>query len=532
MGVVKPPYFVLTALALTVSAPMLVWGIWPGHDAIHHARWLDHFARQLAAGDLYPRWLNGVNHGYGSPTFFFYGPVPCWLTVPWMLLFDGPLAAWQALGWGVAAALAASGAAMFSWLRRITDERWALFAAAVYLLAPYHVAIDAYERAAYAEVWAFVWMPLVLAGIERSNVTRTAIASALLLMTHLPTAFVFAPLAAAYCAVRRDWRAALGGIVGLALAGAYVLPALSLRPLVAIATMFRFQERSFVFESLSGFGGRLTMAAAITLALALVAGWAAGRSGVLWAAGAAAAALLACPLSLPLWQHAPGLASLQFPFRWLSLATLCAAAALGHAQRQRRVAAFFGLLLVIAGAAETARFVYRQYPATLGHPGWQQAVSRVHAMARDPYEYLPETATLLRDYRSEQPLLQLDAIVAAQPAKIERLPAGPREARFRVAAQQPGLLRLPLLAFPLWMRPDRDLGIDVPVEVAGPDGLAAVPVLPGSQDIALRLETTAEEWAGWAFTAAAALGLAAARLIRRAAPPSSRAPSTASERTA
>jgi hypothetical protein len=150
-------------------------------------------------------------------------------------------------------------------------------------------------------------------------------------------------------------------------------------------------------------------------------------------------------------------------------------------------------------------------------------------MARDPYEYLPETALLLRDYRSDEPLRQLNAIVAAQPAKMERRAAGAREARFLVSAEQPGLLRLPLLAFPLWTRPDRDLGIDAPVEVAGPDGLAAVPVMPGAQEIVLRLETTAEEWAGWALTAAAALGLAAARVIRRGARTSSREPSTASE---
>ena len=31
---------------------------------------------QLWSGELYPRWLLGMNSGFGSPTFFVYGPLP------------------------------------------------------------------------------------------------------------------------------------------------------------------------------------------------------------------------------------------------------------------------------------------------------------------------------------------------------------------------------------------------------------------------------------------------------------------------
>ena len=37
--------------------------------------WLDQFVRELAHGNLYPRWLPLSHHGLGSPVFYYYPPL-------------------------------------------------------------------------------------------------------------------------------------------------------------------------------------------------------------------------------------------------------------------------------------------------------------------------------------------------------------------------------------------------------------------------------------------------------------------------
>jgi hypothetical protein len=46
-------------------------------------------------------------------------------------------------------------------LRRFASETAAIVGAVVYLASPYHLTVDLYMRAAFAEFWAFVWMPLI-----------------------------------------------------------------------------------------------------------------------------------------------------------------------------------------------------------------------------------------------------------------------------------------------------------------------------------------------------------------------------------
>ena len=63
-----------------------------GHDFWAHTTWGGHFARQFWDGELYPRWLAYHNEGLGSPTFFFYPPLPFWLTAVIAPLFPAETA--------------------------------------------------------------------------------------------------------------------------------------------------------------------------------------------------------------------------------------------------------------------------------------------------------------------------------------------------------------------------------------------------------------------------------------------------------
>ncbi|MGL6323033.1 hypothetical protein ACSZMP_07810 [Aeromonas rivipollensis] len=102
------------------GAATLAAGGTQGHDLFHHLLSGHYFARQLWQGELYPRWLMAMNGGFGSPTFFFYPPLPYYVSA----LFAGPAApAQQAiyplLG-SATLALLLSGAFAYLWLRATT----------------------------------------------------------------------------------------------------------------------------------------------------------------------------------------------------------------------------------------------------------------------------------------------------------------------------------------------------------------------------------------------------------------------------
>ena len=72
------PIVVITAAGLIFTIPAIIYGIpfFSDDGVSHHALWYMHFSTQLWAGDLYPRWLMGMNEGLGSPVFYYYPPRP------------------------------------------------------------------------------------------------------------------------------------------------------------------------------------------------------------------------------------------------------------------------------------------------------------------------------------------------------------------------------------------------------------------------------------------------------------------------
>lgn len=71
----------IAGTGVVLTLPVLILGVpFFSDDGVAHAMWYTHFSEQLFSGDLYPRWLVNMNAGLGSPVFFFYPPVPFFLT--------------------------------------------------------------------------------------------------------------------------------------------------------------------------------------------------------------------------------------------------------------------------------------------------------------------------------------------------------------------------------------------------------------------------------------------------------------------
>src|SRR5215467_12159800 len=155
----------IVAASVAFGFPLLTRGIPLGHDTLDHLQRYSCVAAQFWQGEVYPRWLARMNSGLGSPALFVYAPLPYFapaLLRPFLRLPVSASRESLELGISMWLAIALSGAAAYLWLRTMAS-RWAATAAAIlYMAMPYHVVIDAYTRAAVAEMWPFVWMPLSL----------------------------------------------------------------------------------------------------------------------------------------------------------------------------------------------------------------------------------------------------------------------------------------------------------------------------------------------------------------------------------
>jgi len=200
------PAVIVSLAAVFFSLPILLYGF-PvlAHDGPVHLLYCRQFASQFCSGEAYPRWLMGTHHGFGSPAFFIYAPVPFYIAA---LL--APLGQWiqkppgyVELSLSAFLALWCSGLAAYLWLRQLCSAAAATAGAVVYLASPYHLTVDLYMRAAFAEFWAFVWMPLILYFIEgvmrkrRYALIGVAATYGLLVMTHLLSTLMFSPVALA-----------------------------------------------------------------------------------------------------------------------------------------------------------------------------------------------------------------------------------------------------------------------------------------------------------------------------------------------
>jgi hypothetical protein len=198
---------VILSVGLIASLPLVSNCGLSAYDFVFHLVASQGFAHELWHGTPYPRWLGEMNAGFGSPTFFFYAPVPYYLNSIFepTAHFTGNVCLPLALS--AVLAMVASGWTAYFWLRGTTSATSATIGAIIYMLLPYHLSIDLYVRFAYAEFWAFVWMPLALLFARRvalespCGVVGLAISGSLLAFTHLPTFLVFFPVPIIYAIV-------------------------------------------------------------------------------------------------------------------------------------------------------------------------------------------------------------------------------------------------------------------------------------------------------------------------------------------
>ncbi len=162
--------FRFVPLILVVGLSFFSWTILlnPGYFSMHdnqHLARLFELDKALEAGQFPVRWVSGLGFGYGYPLFNFYPPFVYYLGELFHVAFRLSFIDSIKLVWFVA--LAGSTLSMYVLAKYFFKKLGGITAAVFYLYAPYH-ALDAFVRGALAELFSFVWLPLILYFSARS----------------------------------------------------------------------------------------------------------------------------------------------------------------------------------------------------------------------------------------------------------------------------------------------------------------------------------------------------------------------------
>jgi hypothetical protein len=385
---IRPPDFhlglgVALLLALFAIGPLLQPGyFWGAHDARNSVYFLFEFDRSIRDGILWPRWGPDWGFGYGYPFWNIYAPLAYYVGELAVLLgFEYT----TTIKLVFALSILGSAASMYLFVRRLLGTAGGLVASLIYVYAPYHL-FDLYVRAALAESFAFVFIPLVFWGffelMARPRV-RTLVATAFaytgLVLTSNVLLVLITPCVLVYVAVLALWHAwhkrtsnghtigwicidgvrrALPGIaaflLGTGLQAIFLLPALAERNYVRLDQWFGgryafgddFVYFHQLFSPVWGFGAsvpgpddkvgfQLGLLPLVLFCLSFLT-VARVRDAVVrwtlrfWQVVTIAAVFLMTPASSVVWHAIPLLTTVQFPWR-LGILTTTGFAVLGGA---------------------------------------------------------------------------------------------------------------------------------------------------------------------------------------------------------
>ncbi len=218
-------------ILLVVAAlilPIAFMGIPDGYDLMQHVRFAASYHDAIVSGEIMPKWAGGDNFGFGSIGIRYYPPLAyCGLaltrivTGSWYDSFWITSFFWMALGsFGV-----------YAWLKEWTTNTLATAAAIAYAIVPYHT-FQIYQAVLYSEFAASGILPFCFLFLTRVCNRRRwidavlfSVAYSSLILTHIPSAIIATISLAVYGLVIVDWKKFVD--TALKLGAAFVLTGLS-----------------------------------------------------------------------------------------------------------------------------------------------------------------------------------------------------------------------------------------------------------------------------------------------------------------
>ena len=475
--VVRHEFLAPTTLVLVAStvviAPMLVLGTVSGRDfPFHLASWMD-VARQWHHGTIYPQWAELANWGFGEPRFVFYPPGS------WMLgAALGSLLPWKMVPtlfvWLV---LIGAGISMFLLARESMPRQQAVLAAMFFAANPYHLLL-VYYRSDFAELLASAFFPLLPWGVMRiardgwRRVPILALVVGLIWLSNAPAAVIavysLVLLVFIAYAVRRDPRLLIYGSAaaagGFGLAAFYILPAAHERAWVQINQVLTDglrPEQNFLFTRATSMAvntdfnlkiscvvllmGALTAAAAFYVAKSLPI---LRLHYSLMAALGTLSFFMMFRVSRFLWQLAPELHFVQFPWRYVVPLAVAFAFFLGAVAGKFSKLAILAVGVFVFAGPIAKIFLAIKRPASWNRAEisqFQQNIEREIGYRGTP-EYLPNGAN---DKVSSESA-GTETVIASEGSEFKITNTTGDRKTFRIQSAAPRQIAVSLFDYPDW----------------------------------------------------------------------------------
>jgi hypothetical protein len=521
------------------------------------------YSDAVSDGNVYPRWVQFLHLGLGSPLFTFRAPLT-YAGMDWLSRLGLP----HPIGWRVmiAVGLLAACAGTYLLVKELTGRRWAALVSAVaFLYAPY-VLRNAFERGSPEALGTFLY-PWILWGLvrlaKRPTGGRFLLASglwAVCIASHVLAPLMLAPLALVL-AIFLVWRYHTCTPVLALLAGGlmtafiwmpmateqrwvhverdfqagFASPAsnpLSLDRLLALPAVYDVARDNNATGDRVGWWQVLCLVFGVSTTIYA---WRKGRRNLALAAGATTIVgiLLFWMLtsgSDPLWRLLdPILRRLQYRSRLMGIQALVIAILTGlcFAILPRRWERPLGLvliaLLILSALPSLYAELQHRYAPLEGEvtlPQVRQAEIATGGIAFTSFgEFMPRWRTLALDQAvSEQlgqnfdpqnsPLADPAAGVSVKSARVLS-----NAWDLSIESAQPTTLTLNLLFYPRW-KAFLD-GATAPLQPQPSSGYVQIAAPAGAHQIALRYGTTPAELLGWTVSLVTLLTLLGLAVLRR-----------------
>lgn len=213
---------VVFAVCAAVMLPMALTGVPEGYDIGQHLRQASAFRDAVLEGDIIPGWADKDSYGFGSISVRFYPPIADYL----MGIVDIFTGNWRVSFLATSIFLMFPGCfGMYYWAREYLSRPKAALAAFLFAVMPYHL-LQIYQYTLFSEYAAasvlpfcFWFLTRVINRHRNIDVLLFGTSFAILILTHLPSSIMGSLTLAIYALFLIDWRRAKETIFKLFVAG-------------------------------------------------------------------------------------------------------------------------------------------------------------------------------------------------------------------------------------------------------------------------------------------------------------------------
>lgn len=502
MKTLKMIFFPLIPLALVFITllPLFHTGFFTIHDDEQIARLYD-LHQAILNGNIPPRIAPNLGYGYGYPFFNFYPPFAYYVGEFFHFFGFGYILSTKLM---VASGFFLSAFFMYLLSREIFGKWEAMVSSTAYVFIPYH-AVDVYVRGAFAEFYAFVFLPLIfwsLIMIQRKQKVRYVIFGSLgvagLILSHNLVAFMSTPFIAIWLlyniSVSKNKQKFLLStatlfLVGFGLSAYFFLPSYVERgyTLVNILTSeladykLHFVCTHQLWDSPWGYGGSIPGCydgisfeiGKIQLLLSIVAGILAiasilkkknkEQSKVILISLVllGAASFLMIKYSKPVWDAIPPLWYVQFPWRFLLFtsffSSFLSAGVVWFVKPMRLKMFIAGIALVMLVIFSFSIFTPQRF-FNISDAEYTSSEKIRWETSNLAYEYTPKG---IKTKKSKENTTQIDIAkdeiaqssyaISEGEMLVQELENKPQQKRFKIQVVKDGIFRINTFSFPGWV---------------------------------------------------------------------------------